>query len=183
MTFTLSVPIGSTDHLVGPAQARVSLVEYGDLECPNCKQAAPIVKLLLQKFPDELRFAFRHFPLEGVHPNAELAAEAAECAGAQGRFWQMHDLLFENQPHLQRDHLVAYAEKLQLDMARFKSELDGRVYQQRVREHVASGNESGVRSTPAFFIDGQIQDVSFGMNQLVAAVKARVQLKKPESTP
>ena len=86
----------------------------------------------------------------------------------------MHDLLFENQQHLQRNHLLAYAEKLQLDMARFKSELDDHVYLQRVREHVASGNESGVRSTPAFFIDGQIQDVSFGMNQLVAAVKARV---------
>jgi protein-disulfide isomerase len=183
MTFTLSVPIGPTDHVVGPPQARVSLVEYGDLECPNCKQAAPIVKLLLQKFPDQLRFAFRHFPLEGVHPNAELAAEAAECAGAQGQFWQMHDVLFENQQHLQRNHLVAYAERLRLDMARFESELDDHVYLQRVREHLASGNESGVRSTPAFFVDGQIQDVSFGMNQLVATVKARAQLKKPESTP
>ena len=174
MNFTLTVPIGPTDHVEGPPRADVSLVEYGDLECPNCKQAAPIVKLLLQKFPDHLQFAFRHFPLEGVHPNAGLAAEAAECAGAQGQFWQMHDLLFENQQHLQRNHLVACAEKLQLDMARFKSELDGHVYLQRVREHVASGNDSGVRSTPAFFINGDIQDVSFGMNQLVAAVKARV---------
>jgi protein-disulfide isomerase len=174
MNFTLTIPIGPTDHIVGPPQARVSLVEYGDLECPNCKQAAPIVKLLLQKFPHQLQFAFRHFPLEGVHPNAELAAEAAECAGAQGQFWHMHDLLFENQQHLQRNHLVACAEKLQLDMARFNSELDEHVYLQRVREHVASGNESGVRSTPAFFINGQIQDVSFGMNQLVEAVKARV---------
>jgi len=104
----------------------------------------------------------------------ELAAEAAECAGAQGRFWQMHDLLFENQQHLQQDHLVGYAQELQLDMARFRAELGDHVYLQRVREHVASGNESGVRSTPAFFVDGRIQDVSFGMNELVAAVKARV---------
>ena len=174
MNFTLTVPVGPADHVVGPSGATVTLVEYGDLECPNCKQAAPIVKLLLQKFPDTLQFAFRHFPLEGVHPNAELAAEAAECAGAQGRFWQMHDLLFENQQHLQQDHLVGYAQELQLDMARFRAELGDHVYLQRVREHVASGNESGVRSTPAFFVDGRIQDVSFGMNQLVAAVKARV---------
>lgn len=174
MNFTLTVPVDTSDHVVGPAHARVTLVEYGDLECPNCKQAAPVVKLLLRKFPDQLRFAFRHFPLEGIHVNAELAAEAAECAGAQGRFWQMHDLLFDNQPHLQRKHLVGYAEKLQLDIARFTSELDDHIYLQRVREHLASGNESGVRSTPAFFINGQIQDVSFGLNQLVEAVKARI---------
>ena len=174
MNFTLSVPVGPSDHVVGPDHARVTVVEYGDLECPNCKQAVPVVKLLLHKFPDQLRFVFRHFPLEGIHPNAELAAEAAECAGAQGRFWEMHDLLFENQPHLQRKHLVGYAEKLQLDMNRFTSELDDHIYLQRVREHLASGNESGVRSTPAFFINGRIQDVSFGMNHLVEAVKARI---------
>ena len=174
MNFTLTVPVGPTDHVVGPSGAKVTLVEYGDFECPNCKQAAPVVTLLLQKFPDQLRFAFRHFPLEGVHPNAFLAAEAAECAGGQGEFWQMHDLLFENQQHLQRDHLIAYAEKLQLDMARFTSELDDHIYLQRVREHLASGNESGVRATPAFFIDGRIQDVSFGLNLLVEAVKERV---------
>ena len=174
MNFTLTIPVGPADHVMGPAHARVTVVEYGDLECPNCKQAAPVVKLLLNKFPEQLRFAFRHFPLEGVHPHAELAAEAAECAGAQGRFWEMHDLLFDNQAHLQRKHLVAYAEKMQLDMSRFTSELDDHIYLQRVREHLASGNESGVRSTPAFFINDRIQDVSFGMNQLVEAVKARI---------
>ena len=174
MNFTLTIPVGPTDHVVGPAHARVTVVEYGDLECPHCKQAAPVVKLLLHKYPEQMRFAFRHFPLEGVHPHAELAAEAAECAGAQGRFWEMHDLLFDNQAHLQRKHLVAYAEKMQLDMSRFTSELDEHIYLQRVREHLASGNESGVRSTPAFFINDQIQDVSFGMNQLVDAVKSRM---------
>jgi protein-disulfide isomerase len=174
MNFTLTVPVGPADHVVGPPDARVTLVEYGDLECPNCKQAAPVVKLLVQKFPSQLRFAFRHFPLEGVHPNAELAAEAAECSGAQGQFWPMHDLLFENQQRLQRKHLVAYAQTLQLDMAQFTSGLDDHVYLQRVREHVASGKESGVRSTPAFFVDGHIQDVSFGLNQLMEAVKSRI---------
>lgn len=174
MNFTLTVPVGSTDHVMGPDHARITLVEYGDLECPHCKQAAPVVKLLLHKFPEHLRFAFRHFPLEGVHPNAELAAEAAECAGAQGQFWQMHDLLFENQQRLQRKHLLEHAQTLQLNMARFTSELDDHVYLQRVREHLASGNESGVRSTPAFFVNGRIQDVSFGLNQLVDAVKAQV---------
>jgi len=174
MNFTLSVPVGATDHVMGPPHAKVTLVEYGDLECPHCRQAAPVVKLLVHKYPEQLRFAFRHFPLEGIHPHAELAAEAAECAAAQGQFWQMHDLLLDNQAHLQRKHLTAYAEKLQLDMARFTSELDDHIYLQRVREHLASGNASGVRSTPTFFVDGRIQDVSYGLNQLADAVKARV---------
>ena len=168
--FTLTVPVGPADHVLGPSHAPVTLVEYGDLECPNCKQAAPVVKLLLQRFANRLRFAFRHFPLEGVHPHAELAAEAAECAGGQGKFWQMHDLLFEHQDHLKLNHLRGYAERLEIDMARFTAEMNDHVYLQRVREHLQSGNDSGVRSTPTFFLDGQIVDVSFGLHLLSDAV-------------
>lgn len=170
--FVLTVPVSETDHALGPAHAPVTVVEYGDLECPNCKQAAPAVKLLLARFENQVRFVFRHFPLEGVHPHAELAAEAAECAGGQDKFWEMHDLLFENQEHLKLNHLRSYAERLQLDMARFTAEMNDHVYLQRVREHLQSGNDSGVRSTPTFFVNGRIQDVSFGLHSLTEAVQA-----------
>jgi len=168
---TLTVPVTSTDHLLGPRKAPVTVVEYGDLECPNCKQAAPGVKLLLKSFENKVCFAFRHSPLEGVHPHAELAAEAAECAGAQGTFWEMHDLLLDNQQHLQLNHLRNYAERLQLDMPRFIADIDDHIYLQRVREHVQSGRDSGVRGTPTFFVNGRIQDVSFGMHALFEAVE------------
>ncbi|MGH8131105.1 MAG: DsbA family protein [Steroidobacteraceae bacterium] len=170
--FTLTIPVGPADHVLGPPHAPVTVVEYGDLECPNCKQAVTAVKLLLTRFENRLCFVYRHFPLEGVHPHAELAAEAAECAGEQGRFWEMHDLLFENQSHMRLEHLRGYAERLQLDMARFNAELIDHVYLQRVREHLQSGHDSGVRSTPTFFVNGRIQDVSFGLNSLFKAVEA-----------
>jgi protein-disulfide isomerase len=170
--FELTVPASASDHTVGPAHARVSVTEYGDFECPNCKQAAPAVKLLLNRFAGCIRFVYRHFPLEEVHPHALQAAEAAEGSGAQGKFWPMHDLLFDSQPHLKLHQLLGYAERLQLDMARYAAEMDDHVYLQRVREHVQSGSESGVRSTPTFFVNGRIQDVSFGLRFLFDAVDA-----------
>jgi protein-disulfide isomerase len=130
------------------------------------------VKLLLERFAGRVRFAFRHFPLEGVHPHALLAAEAAECAGGQGKFWQMHDLLFENQDHLKLKQLYGYAERLGLDMARFTAEMDDHVYLQRVREHIESGDSSGVRATPGFFVNDAIQDVSYGLRNLFDATDA-----------
>jgi protein-disulfide isomerase len=168
----LALPVDSTDHTLGPDHAPIAVVEYGDFECPNCKQAAPAVKLLLERFPERVRVAFRHFPLEGLHPHALAAAEAAECAGAQGRFWQMHDLLFDNQEHLTSKHLHGYAERLQLDLALFTSEMDDHVYLQRVREHIESGRRSHVRATPGFFVNGRIVDVSFGLRALTQAVQA-----------
>src|SRR6201988_3368255 len=120
--FELAVPVSTADHALGASHAPVTVVEYGDFECPNCKQAAPTVKLLLSRFADRVRLVYRHFPLEEVHPRAMLAAQAAEAAGAQGRFWQMHDLLFENQRHLKLRQLRGYAETLELDMERFDSE-------------------------------------------------------------
>jgi protein-disulfide isomerase len=170
--FELSVPVSGVDHTIGPPHAAITLVEYGDFECPSCKQAAPAVKLMLEHFTGRVRFAFRHFPLEEVHPHALLAAEAAEIAGGQGKFWQMHDLLFDNQLHLKAQQLRSYAEQLQLDMARYTAELDDHIYLQRVREHQQSGRGSGVRSTPGFFINGKIQDVSFGLESLFDAVAA-----------
>jgi len=170
--FKLAVPVGPTDHAIGPGHAPVTLVEYGDFECPNCKQAAPAVKLLLEKFAERVRFVYRHFPLAEVHPHAVRAAEAAEGAGGQGKFWQMHDLLFENQAHLKLQHLTGYAERLGLDMARFTAEMDDEIYLQRVREHVAGGRDSGARNTPTFFVNGVIHDVSYGLHGLFDAVES-----------
>jgi protein-disulfide isomerase len=169
--FHLTVPVNAADHTIGPEHAPVTVVEYGDFECPNCKQAAPAVKLLLERFDQRVRFAYRHLPLENVHPHALLAAEAAECAGAQGKFWQMHELLFANQDHLKPKNLHAYAEQLGLDMGLYTAEMDDHVYLQRVREHIDSGLQSGARGTPCFFVNGMIQDVSFGMRSLFDAVE------------
>src|SRR5262245_5076882 len=134
--FELTVPPNATDHAIGPLHAEVIVVEYGDFECPSCKQAAPAVKLLLDHFKSRVRFIYRHFPLEEIHPHALHAAEAAESAGAQGKFWPMHDLLFDNQSHLKGPQLKSYAERLQLDMSRYALEMDDQVYLQRIREHI-----------------------------------------------
>jgi protein-disulfide isomerase len=171
-SFTLAVPVDRTDHIEGPANAGVTLVEYGDFECPNCAQAYHAVNMLRKHFAGRLRFVFRQYPLREVHPHAELAAEAAEASGAQGKFWQMHALLFENQQHLKLNSLRQYAAKLELDLARFDFELEDHVYLQRVQEHVAGGRDSGIRGTPAFFVNGILHDVSFGFEALQAAIDA-----------
>ncbi|MFL6547130.1 MAG: DsbA family protein [Povalibacter sp.] len=168
----LTPPVSPQDHALGPDHAPVTVVEYGDFECPTCKQAAPAVKLLLEKFPEQVRIVFRHFPLIEAHPHALGAAEAAEAAGAQGKFWEMHDVMFENQRHLKHAQLHVYAERLGLDMARYTAEMDDEVYLQRIREHQRSARDSGVRGTPTFFVNGRIQDVSFGMQHLFDAVEA-----------
>jgi protein-disulfide isomerase len=168
----LAVPVSKVDHVLGAAHAVVTIVEYGDFECPNCKQAAPAVKLLLDRFAGRIRLVFRHFPLEDVHPHALHAAQAAEAAGGQGKFWLMHDLLFENQRHLKLPQLHAYAERLELDMARYTGEMDDEVYLQRIREHIDGGLTSGVRATPTFFINGMLHDTSFGLQSLADGVAA-----------
>jgi protein-disulfide isomerase len=168
----LTVPVQASDHVLGPEHARVTLVEYGDFECPNCKQAAPAVKLLLDRFTPDLRLVFRHFPLEEMHPDALAAAEISEIAAAQGKFWQMHDVLFQQQLHLKPAQLRRYAEDLALDMTRYTAEWDDHIYLQRVRENQRGGRDSGVHATPTFFVNGGIQDVSFGMRSLVERIEA-----------
>ncbi len=170
--FRLTEPLSPVDHVLGPEHAPVTVVEYGDFECPQCKQAVGTVKLMLASFPERVRFAFRSFPIEGIYPHALRAAEAAECAGGQGRFWEMHDLLFEKQGHLAQNQLFDYARSLGLDMARFTAEMDDEVYLQRVRETHATGDASGVRGTPTFFLNGALLDVSYGLHVLVDAVQA-----------
>ena len=170
--FELTVPVSPTDHAIGPALATVTVVEYGDFECPNCKQAAPAVKLLLNHFAGRIRFVFRHFPLEEVHPHALGAAEASECAAAQGKFWPMHDALFEHQPHLELPELRGYATQLQLDLAPYDREMSGRTHVPRIREDIQGGRASGARSTPTFFVAARICDVSYDLKALFVAVEA-----------
>jgi protein-disulfide isomerase len=177
--FELSVPVSEIDHTLGPAHAPVTLVEYGDFECPICKQAAPAVKLMLKHFSGKLRVVFRHFPQEEVHPHALQAALAAEAAGGQGKFWLMHDLLFENQSHLKPQHLRSYAEQLELDMVRFDADMEDELYLQRIREHIDGGMLSGVRATPTFFINGRIHDASFGMQSLMDGIDAALHTVPP----
>jgi protein-disulfide isomerase len=176
--FELAVPISPVDHFLGAQHAPVTVVEYGDFECPNCKQAQPAVKLLLERFAGRVQVVYRHFPLEEVHPHALPAAMAAECAGGQDKFWSMHDLLYANQDHLAPKNLHGYASQLGLDMARYTAEMDDEIYLQRVREHLRSGLDSGVRATPTFFINGRIQDVSFGLRALFDAVESSLHPKK-----
>jgi protein-disulfide isomerase len=171
---TLAVPPVPTDHSQGPEHARVVVVEYGDFECPSCKVAATTPSLLMERYPGKVRFIFRHFPMEEAHPHALLAAEAAEAVGAQGKFFQMYDVLFRNQAHLKSGDLHRYASELGVDMARYTAEMDDHIYLQRVRENIAGGRLSHIRSTPAFFINGVFQDISYGMKALHDAVAVAV---------
>jgi protein-disulfide isomerase len=173
-TFELAVAVNPNDHHLGASHAPVSVVEYGDFECPNCKQAAPAVKLLLERFPGRVRVVWRHFPLEEVHPHALHAALAAEVAAGQGKFWPMHDLLFDRQRHLKLPQLRSYAERLELDMVRYDADMADTVYLQRVREDIEGGRTSGVRATPTFFLNGVVQDVSFGLQRLFDKVEAEL---------
>lgn len=171
---TVAAPIDSADHQLGSPSARVTVVEYGDFECPSCEQAYHAVKLLLSHFGADLRFVFRHFPLRDAHPHAELAAEAAEAGGAQQRFWEVHNLLFENSLHLDARSLIRYAEQAQLDLRRFDYEMGHHVHLPRVQEHIDGGARCGVRSTPAFFVNGVVCDVSFGFEKLRTTIVAAI---------
>jgi protein-disulfide isomerase len=172
---TLTVPPDGTDHVHGAAHAPVTVVEYADFECPSCKVAAPTPSLLLARFPGLVRFIFRNFPIEEAHPHALKAAEAAEAAAAQGRFWPMHDLLFQHQDHLKENDLYQYAGQAGLHLARYAAEMQGQVYLQKVREQIEGGRRSHIRATPTFFVNGVVQDISFGMQALHDAVTDAVQ--------
>jgi len=171
---TLVVPPEPTDHSLGGEHARVTLVEYGDFECPSCRVAVTTPKLLLDRFPNKVRFIYRHFPLQEAHPHALMAAEVSEAAAAQGRFWAMHDLLFQNQGHLKDRDLYRYAGELGLDLARYTAEMDDHIYLQKVREHAEGGRRSHIRATPTFFVDGVAHDISYGMQGLHDAIAAAV---------
>jgi len=160
------------DHIRGPDSAPVTLLEYGDFECPYCGQAERVVRELLSAHGDDVRYVWRHLPLNDVHPTAQLAAEASEAAAAQGKFWEMYDILLSHQEALSMRDLVEYARDLDLDLDRFTDELRRREYAPRVSEDVASADESGVSGTPTFFINGRRHYGVYDINTLTEAVSA-----------
>jgi protein-disulfide isomerase len=171
--------VGARDHSEGVHDAVVTLVEYGDYECPYCGKAYPIVKELQRRLGSELRFVFRHFPLSQIHPHATHAAEAAEAAGAQGKFWKMHDTIFEHQNALDDRYLREYAAQVGLKQDRFNLELTTHMHAARVREDFLSGIESGVNGTPTFFINGIRHDDSWNIDTLEEALRQHAASVKP----
>jgi protein-disulfide isomerase len=167
----LAAPIGDQDHVQGPATAPVTLLAYGDFECPFSRQAAGHIKILRAQYGDRLRFVFRHFPLTVKHPHAQRAAEAAEAAGSQGRFWEMAELLFANQDRLSDASLLRYAARVGLETHRFEQELVAHVHAERVKTDVLSGGQSGVTGTPTFFINGRRHDGPDDVSGLSAAIQ------------
>lgn len=168
-TFRPPPPVNLRDHVRGAQDAVVTVMQYGHFECPRCKLASSASRLLLARFDSRVRFVFRHYP-EAAHPRALQAAEGAECAGAQGSFWKMHDLLMKRQSSIERNHLFNYARKLQLDMVRFASDMDRGRYRERVCDDRRSAALSGIQTTPTFFIDDRLIDVSCGLDSLFRAV-------------
>jgi protein-disulfide isomerase len=164
----LLLPIQPDDHVQGESNARFTLVEYGDYECPNCGRLFTTICELRVRWPEDLRLVFRQYPLSGIHRHAQQAAEAAEAAGAQGRFWEMHDMLFASQNKLGSKDLLKYAEKLSLDVKRYSVELKNRTYEERVRLDFRRGVANGVYGTPGLFINGVRYDGPLDPDSLVA---------------
>jgi protein-disulfide isomerase len=167
----LMVPVGPRDHFEGPADAPVTLLEYGDFECPGCGAAHPIVKELQRQLGSKLRLVFRHFPLTTMHAHAQIAGEAAEAAGTQGRFWPMHDLLFEHQDALRDTDLLEYGTALGLDVETFAAELQRHVHAPRVRDDFLSGVRSGVNGTPTFYVNGRRHDGAADLRSLSSSIE------------
>ena len=166
----LKTPVSERDHSIGPADAPVTLLEYGDFECPYCGRAFPIVHEVRRRLGDQLRFVFRNFPLSQIHPHAEHAAEAAEAAAAQGEFWEMHDWLYRHQATLEDGELVEGARDVGLDVERMRRELADGSHTARVREDFESGIRSGVNGTPTFYINGVRHDADYAVETLLAAI-------------
>ena len=174
----LILPVTSDrDHIQGSSTAPVTLVEYGDYECPYCGQAYPVIKEVQKRLGDKLQFVFRNFPLTEMHPHAQHAAEAAEAAAAQNRFWEMHDYLYEHQQALDDRYLEKYADYLGLDLAKFNTDMSSHVYADRIREDFLSGVRSGVNGTPTFYINEIRYDGSFDLETLLKTLRSVINRK------
>lgn len=174
----LRSPVGDHDHREGPSDAPVTLVEYGDYECPFCAEADAIVKRLQATLGDKLQFVFRNFPLTTVHPHAQEAAEAAESAGAQGKFWEMHDAIYQHQQDLSTAALLRLGSSVGVDAARMKSDLESGAFDERVYADFMSGVRSGVSGTPSFFINGVRYDGGWDYDTLLAVLESQVSSAK-----
>jgi len=171
---TLTQPVSERDHIQGPVDAPLTLVEYGDYQCPYCGAAYPVVKRVQKKLGKKLRFVFRNFPLTQAHPYAMIAAEAAEAAALQGKFWDMHDLLFEQQTFLEPDIIPLWAKKIGLDVDAFGQAIQDGEISKRIKEDRKSGIRSGVNGTPTFFINGVRHDGAPDYDSLLAALESEL---------
>lgn len=179
----LRFPVNEHDHVVGPADAPVTLVEYGDYQCPHCQAAWPQVELVLRHFGQDLRYAYRHFPISTVHPLAKPAAEVAEFAGAHGLFWEMHSAIYANGDRLSGATLFALASQLGLDVAELRQALAQGAYAPKVETDFLSGVRSGVNGTPCFFVNGERHDGSYAAPTLIAAIAAAKQEARAPNIP
>lgn len=170
----LKPPVSAKDHIQGNLNAVVELVEYGDYQCPYCGQTYPIIKSIQNKFGNDLKFVFRNFPLSETHPNAKLAATSAEAADRQGQFWEMHDILFENQSRLYLSALMEYAKLIGLDVGQFKNDIVKTEVIEKVESDFESGVRSGVNGTPSFFINGKKYNDSWDENSLEDFIKSMI---------
>jgi protein-disulfide isomerase len=168
----LRIPVTATDHIQGDLNAPLVLVEYGDYECPHCGHAYFIVKRLQKHFGNKLAFVFRNFPLNEIHPEAEIAAESAEFAATKDRFWEMHDAIFENQAELSAETLVQFARQLELPTGELEAAWSNQTYRNRVRADFDGGVRSGVNGTPTFFINGRRHEGRFELEDLIEAIAA-----------
>lgn len=159
--------VNNNDHISGDINASLELVEYGDYECPHCGRAYPIIKNIQEQLGSDMKFVFRNFPLSKIHPHSFSAAVATEAAGLQDKFWEMHDIIFENQKTLEAEDIVLFASKLGLDIERFKNDMERRTIMEKVEKDFETGIRSGVNKTPTFFINGEKYDGEWSDNQLL----------------
>lgn len=174
---TLKVPVTPKDHIQGDEHALVTLVEYGDYECPFCGMVYPVIKALQKHYGKKLRFVFRNFPLLEAHPHAEMAAEAAEYAGDHGRFWDMHDQIYENQQDLEPELLLQLAEYLELSVDDLEAAIEDKAYEAEIKKDFMGGVRSGVNGTPTFFINDERYNGSYDYESLVSAIDAAMYTK------
>ena len=175
--------ITAADHVLGPGEAPVTVLEYGDYECPFCRGAARDLHRMLDLYPGSIRFVFRNFPIPQLHPHAEQAAEAAEAAASQDRFWEMYDLLLRPSAGLDQDSLLGYARDLGLDLARFGQEVTGAAHAAKIEQDVREGFRNGVNATPKFFVDGRRIDGKFPLEGLEDAIRASIRAASPGALP
>jgi protein-disulfide isomerase len=171
---SLAIPVNEKDHVLGPPDAPVTLVEYGDFQCPYCRAAHFVMRNVLANMGDEMRFVFRHMPLTQVHPMAEMAAEASEAAGAQGKFWPYHDGLYENQDALSPALVTALAKRLGLDLKRFADDLQSHRFVDKIKEDFMGAVRSGAAGTPTFFINGEHYQGAYDEESLTEALRVAV---------
>lgn len=170
----LKPPVSERDHRRGNPDAPITLVEYGDYACPYCGEAFPVVEKLQKTLGNKLQFVFRFFPLEAVHPNANNAALAAEAASKQGKFWEMHDLLYINQDKLGWDGIAAMADTVGLDLKKFEADVQGGQLQERIDDDLESGLRSGVNGTPSFFVNGEKYNGDWAYEEFLAYLESLI---------